>query len=249
VFVSNRVTQRRYDVLVMNADGSKQTKITNLIGWNGHPDWSPDGARIVFEATFSGSSEIYIMNPDGSDTLNVTKHPAFDAEPRWSPDGTKIAFTSDRDGNYDVFVMNADGSNPVNLSRHDYKDMHPAWSPDGTKIAFTSDRDHVSAESVPEPKFEEMGPTDEYLEQTMKAKRKTDIFVMNADGSEQTNVTKYSNSDFQPTWSPDGTRIAFISVRNGKRDIFSIKPDGTDLIRITDDDTMQECPDWGPMLK
>jgi len=73
---------------------------------------------------------------------------------------------------------------------------------------------------------------------------KGDIFVMNADGSNQVNLTRYSENDTKPTWSPDGSRIAFVSFRDGKRDIFTIAPDGSDVQRLTNDKDMDEAPDW-----
>ena len=100
------------------------------------PDWSPDGARIVFNADRSGDFEIYSIAVDGSDERQLTDQPGSDGSPRWSPDGTKIAFSSARAGDLDLWVMNADGSDPTRLTTTPDADGQPAWSPDGTRIAF-----------------------------------------------------------------------------------------------------------------
>lgn len=249
VFVSNRLKRSTFTIFIMNADGSKPVKISDIPGWNGHPEWSPDGTRIAFDSSSPGNFEIMVMNADGSNPVNLTNHPSLDSSPSWSPDGTKIAFFSDRDGNEEIYVMNADGSGQVNLTNNRYADTSPAWSPDGTKIAFVSTRDHVSSVNVEPPSKDEIGMGPEYLEKAMQSKRKHDVFAMNADGSNPVNLTRYNNNDFKPTWAPDGSRIAFISIRDGRRDIFSMNPDGTDIMRITDDDAMQEYPDWGPKQK
>ena len=144
--------------------------------------------------------------------------------------------------------MNADGSNQVNITNNEARDTMPAWSPDGTKIAFVSDRDHVAEEVVEQPKAEEVGDP-EYLAKAMKARKKHDIFVMNADGSNPVNLTKFPNNDFYPTWSPDGTRIAFISIREGKRELYSMAADGSDVIALTNNNSMDEEPSWSPFLK
>src|SRR6266568_3992848 len=120
---------------------------------------------------------------------NITNNPATVGQLTWSPDGARIAFVSDRDGNFEIYVMRADGSNQVNLSNNTALDGLPAWSPDGTKIAFSSDRD---------------GPGQMYVGPFQ-------IYVMNADGSGVTRLTHDSASDVEATWSPDGSKIAFVS--------------------------------------
>ena len=131
------------------------------------------------------------------------------------PLSNQIVFSSLRDGPTHIFVMGADGSNPTKLTTFVGLSTDPAVSPDGTKIAFTS--------SV-------AGPTGGNFE----------VFVMNADGSNPVNLTNNPATapdlpviDNFPAWSPDGTKIAFRSTRDGDNAIFIMDADGSNVTRLT----------------
>ena len=141
--------------------------------------------RIVYGSLRDGNEEIYIMGASGS--VRLTNNTARDRDPVLSPDGTKIAFYSDRDGTGAIWVMNADGSNPVKLTSGN-GDIHPAFSPDGSKIVFSSFRLDAEAE-LPS--------------------RTTDLWIMNADGTDQTVLFDGELGTAHPRFSPDGSRIVF----------------------------------------
>ena len=207
------------EIYAMSADGGGQTNVTNNPAADSNPAWSPDGRRIAFTSTDSGSSndEIFVMSAAGNGQTNLTNHPGQDLEPAWSPDGSQIAFTSYRDGNPQIYVMNADGSGQTNLTNSPGFDMEPAWSPDGTKIAFVTFRDF-----------------------------NWEIYVMNADGSGQTNITNNAGADFLPDWSPDGSKIAFMSQRDGNDEIYVMNADGTGQTNLTNNPATDNNPAWSP---
>ena len=197
--------------------------------------------RIAFVSERDGNSEIYVMNPDGSDQTNITHDSAYDGDPAWSPDGRKIAFSSYRDGHSEIYVMNADGSEVTRLTYDlvgnsapfgGLGNFAPDWSPDGTKIAFTSFRGDLNA----------------------SGRANYDIYVMNADGSNEVRLTNDPSADLDPDWSPDGTHIAFASDRD--RDIYEIyvmKADGSGQTNITKNGLPNNfspdnsSPDWSPV--
>ena len=168
-------------IYVMNTDGSGQTRLTDTgIDYSFFPRWSPDGRRIAFVAWSDRSYEIYVANADGSGQTRMTENEVWDTAPIWSPDGRRIAFYSNRDGNNEIYVMNTDGSGQTRLTNNEAGDYDPSWSPDGRRIVFNSNRDD------PDP------DDDNYIRS---------IYVMNADGSGVTRLTK-TGRNRSPLWSP-----------------------------------------------
>ena len=190
-------------------------------------DGSVVNGEIAFHTDRDGDYEIYSMNPDGSGQTNLTNNGANDFYPAWSADGTKIAFTATRDGNYEIYVMNADGSGQTNLTNSAENEFTSAWSPDGTKIAFA--RNRVSGDGSP-------------------LNGVVDIYVMNADGSDQTRLTDTGLFDLYPDWSPDGSKIAFArAVFGGVSWIYVMNADGSDQAQLSPSDgLLAQGPDWSP---
>lgn len=135
---------QRYDIWVMNADGSSPTNLTADMpddAVNAAPTWSPDGTRIVFASSRTdasgATSSIWTMRTDGTDKRQLTSTlTGFDATPSWSPDGQRIAFIRYYDGGEsDITFVNATGGATTRLEIAGTQ-WTPAWSPDGRYIAY-----------------------------------------------------------------------------------------------------------------
>jgi Tol biopolymer transport system component len=191
-FVSNRV-ENHLEIFVMNPDGSDVRRLTFTppTATNTWPRWSPSGEWIAFQSNVSGAFQIYAIRPDGSDLAQIT-NVGVNQFPAWSPDGTRLAVRRD----VDIYVIDVTGSSaPVRLTMTVVPgviNQMASWSPDGTQIAFMSTREPGNYPSV---------------------------FVMNADGSGQVDLTPKPAgetglwSSRAPAWSPDGTYIYFTGVR------------------------------------
>ncbi len=212
VFGSNR--GGNWDIYSMDANGNNLVQLTDDPATDEDPACSPDGRRIAFRSERDFKPDLYVMDSDGGNVIRLTNDNFFESRPSWSLDGTKIAFSSFRFlvGNSEIYVMDAEGNDPINLTKHEMDDSVPSWSPDGSKFAFTSK------------------PADDI------AFTAYHIFVMNADGKGRRNLTGGTDlkGNFSPTWSPDGSKIAFSSQRNFNSDIFVMTVEGKKLVRLTD---------------
>lgn len=199
-------------IYLMDENGENVTQITHNEFSQTEPDWSPDGAKIVYLDTNGGQTEIWVMNRDGSAPVQLTDNDETESGPVWSPDGQYIAFASDMGSpqGSDIYVMRADGSDVVQLTNALGFDHQPQWSPDGTKIVFTTSR-----------------------------RGSDDIAVMDFNGANQRLLTDDIGVEFQPAWYPDGTKIIYHGYVQGY-DLYSITLDGETTERLTNDDVLEE---------
>ena len=210
-----------YEIYVMNADGSGQTRLTTNEVYDSHPAWSPGRCRIAYTSyNHDGDNDIYVMNADGSNQTQLTNDPARDMFPEWSPDGKQIAFVSYRDGFRNLFIMNPDGSNQRQVTKNngDYSQW-PSWAPSGDEIAFT---------------YQPAGPQD----------KEQGVYAIHPDGSGQRKLIPSSgdSSDSEPAWSPDGKTLFFISNRSSQTEIWRINPDGSSPRQVSNTSSVNVTP-------
>ncbi|HEY3022670.1 MAG TPA: S9 family peptidase [Actinomycetota bacterium] len=229
------------------------------------PRLSPDGSAVAF-VVWSVDREanryrgaIWLVPVDGSSPpRQVTAGEKRDADPRWSPDGRSLAFTSDRDGEKkQLYVLPTAGPGEARrLTDLDEDAEHPAWSPDGSTIAFCA--------RVPDPAQREPDERKRPPRRIKRLQSKLDdegwtlerphhLFVVLTDGSQPPRqLTSGDHEDTHPTWSPDGTRIAFTSARHQDwdltliTDIYVVDASGGDPSCVTGTDGDCAWPSWSP---
>ncbi len=228
---------------------------------DGAPSWAPDGKAIVFSAEVgTGKGDIYVMRADGSQRRNLTNSAdANDASPAMSPDGRAIAFESERNGNVDIYVMDQDGRNVRRLTTDPADDRSPAWSPDGSHVAFASTRGRqdgadlyvmkadgsdvqrlTSDGGVWAPQYARDG-------RSIAFQLNRDVCIIDVGSRTVQRVTSDPDNGMNPTWSPDGQQLAFVTTRHRQVELFTANRDGTDakvLVSLPSGSAID--PRWSP---
>jgi TolB protein len=164
-------------------------RITNGTWDDITPAISPDGKQIAFSSRRNGYYDIYIMDLETGETRRLTDSLSYDASPSWSPDGQWIVYETYENGNLDIRINSAvdPAQTPIQLTDDGFLDYSPAWSPQGRQIAFVSNR---SGED--------------------------EIWLVQLDRADAGRLINASNrplsSEDHPTWSGDGSRLAWSST-------------------------------------
>lgn len=217
------------DVKVMNADGSGERRITNNAIVDIEPDWTRDGKLVFFTYPTSRSGRRVALDLRRPRARPVTLGRVFGP---LSPDGRLVLFAPPGRSGYDIYSVRLDGIGPKRLTHAPGDDGEPAWSPDGSRIVFVSERDrHGCFYSRCGVGFTGFNG---------------EIYVMNSDGSAQRRLTRHAGADITPTWSPDGTAIAFARQRdrNGDFEIMIMTVEGGFARAVTANSAEDAQPDW-----
>ncbi len=176
------------------------------------PAWSGDGRRLAYIGLDArGRNEVWVVNRDGTGLREVSSK--FEARGKAdvsiSPDGRRIVYVAGLRGPFHIVLTDVESNETRNLTEG-VQAMHesPRFSPDGQRIVFASTRD------------------DEML-------TRSDVFVMNVDGTGVRNLSRHPNEDFNPHWTKDGRRIVFASLRSGTSQLFEVDLDSGKTRRLT----------------
>ena len=218
--VYSSIQPSNWDLYLFESPGSEPRRLTTDPGLDYNGVISPDGRWVVFTSERSGNPDLYVLDLEGdAGPRPLVESPAMEDAAAISPDGRRLLFVSTRDGNADIFATAFRPWNPsaagaaTNLTRHAAGDYNPAISPDGRRILFSSSRDTAVATSTG------AGPPAAYLA--------SEVYVMQADGTDVRRLTHHESWDGAPAWTQDGREVVFYSQRDGDTRIYRTGIDET----------------------
>jgi len=179
--------------------------------------WSPDGRRLALVTKRGPKDDLVILDVKKNREIRRIELPLNGANtPEWSPDGKQIVFTGTDGGLSDLFIVDANGKNLRRLTHDRYADLHPVWSPDGSTIAFATDR----------------GPETDFNRLIIGNMRIATYDLRSGEITVLPGMETGTNTS--PQWSPDGTRLAFVSDRTGVSNIYLYDRRDAQVYQITD---------------
>jgi len=181
--------------------------------------FSPDGIRFAFSASKEENTDIWLSPIEGGILRRLTDSRGIDISASWSPDGRRLAFVSDRAGSPQIYTMAADGSDVRRVTFQGNYNQEPAWSPKGDLIAFSGRDEH----------------------------RVFDLYVVNVQTGKVARLTQNEGTNEKPSWAPNGRLIVYSSTRSGKKQLWTILPDGTNARQVTNEARGASDPAWGPL--
>ena len=259
IFQSTRGGRPCDQQYVMNVDGSGVRRVSTGFGKTTCGYFFDADRRIFFASTHAADTacppkpdpskgyvwgldpyDIYTADDDGSNLRRLTNYGVYTAEGTLSPDGQTIVFTSLKDGDLDIYTMRVDGTDLRRLTFQPGYDGGPFFSPDGKKIVYRA-----------------WHPTDtalvsyrELLAQRLVRPNRMEIWVMNADGSDQHQITNLGGANFAPFFTPDGHKIIFSSNYKNPHsrnfELYLVNVDGSALEQVTNHPEFDGFPMFSP---
>jgi Tol biopolymer transport system component len=267
IFQSTRDGRTCDQQYVMNVDGSGLRRVSTGLGKTTCGYFMDGDRRIIYASTHASDSacpprpdpsrgyvwrldpfDLYVADASGEHLHRLTSHGVYTAEATLSPDGRTIVFTSLKDGDLDIYTMRTDGTGLRRLTTTPGYDGGAFFSPDGRRIVYRAWHWRDAAGQLDSAG---LAGYRALLADRLVRPNRMEIWVMNADGTDQRQVTRLGSANFAPYFTPDGKRIVFssnhhVNPRSGNFDLFVVNVDGTGLEQVTTSPVFDGFPQFSP---
>ena len=255
------------EIYTLDPDDGTATVITDNLGRDFDPRWSPDGRQLIYISDEAGDLEVNLADDKGKAITRLTHSPGDDQYARWSPEGDRIAFVSLRDGTPEVYLTDAEGGRPTRVTSNLAADQLGDWSSNGEWLVFFRTEwgeeqglwlrnpdgvnvVHLTTEQDTDPAW---SPNGDHIVFVRRAGSNSDIYIVSRlknktwqDDSELTRLTQHPEDELSPAWSPNSKTIAFVSYRDGNAEIYTMDTDGSKQLRFTNNQADDLTPVWSP---
>jgi len=259
IFQSTRDGRSCDQQYVMRVDGTGLRRVSHGTGKTTCGYFFDGGRKIIYASTHHADSacpprpdpsrgyvwrldafDLWTANRDGSGRKRLTSYGVYTAEATLSPDGRTWVFTSLKDGDLEIYTMHVDGTNVRRLTNTPGYDGGAFFSPDGTQIVYRAM--HPTGAALDEYR--------ELIRQGLVRPNRMELWIMNADGSNQRRITDLGGANFAPIFAPGGRQIIFssnhLSPRSRNFDLYLINVDGTGLEQVTTHEEFDGFPMFSP---
>jgi Tol biopolymer transport system component len=259
------VSNNLFALDVATRAATQVTQFSTKAPYRGRFSFAPAEDRICYVEVKNGRSDIWVASLHGESPFNVTDDDAEDHSPTWHPDGKRIVYTSDRGGVVQICVAYIDGSKPTQITSSAANHSVTDVSSDGTRLLDDNSRDDAAIFAIdvntgresevasgssqklwptvsPDGAFvlfQSVNPTGTILSSLILVKRTTN----------QGPIAQIAENGFDPTWSPDGNRIAFLRLDASKVELFTVRSSGEDQRRLTNGGVVPTAYNLLPSIK
>jgi len=208
---------RKFSLIVSDMDGENQFTIMESADPIMSPAWSPDSRQLAYVSFENGVSTIYVQTLRTGNRIKVSSRAGINGAPAFSPDGRKLVLTlGGLDGNLDIHVLDLRTRDLKRLTTNRAIDTEGTWAPDGSAIYFTSDRSG--------------GPQ---------------VYRVDVDGGSPQRVTFEGGYNARPRLSPDGSKLALVTLDRGNYRVGVLDLEDQDLL-ILSTGNQDESPSFAP---
>jgi Tol biopolymer transport system component len=225
--------------------------------------WSPDGSQLLYESRRTGFADVWVIPVNGDSARQLTRDVRNDYNPRWSPDGRWVAFLSDRGRQTDIWVVPAVGGSPQRVTDNDQVEGDVQWLPGTSEIGFSAEAVHAGlwthsladgSEHRLTPDSIQTGADDgthdlspdgkSVVFQNLRGGGVSDLDLVPVSGGSMRTVVANGAWNRNPEWSPDGSKVLYISDKSGTLDAWVVSAAGGEPTDVTAWPTDEHVATW-----